>query len=131
MGRDSVTGLSVGLLAIAVMAAAPAPADAARLQAYVACGLDTFRSSHRCFIGAAPHAVFRDRSRLSRRYKVCIRGPGKRFRFCKRARQVGGLASQVNLLRFDPAVGTYTVKWFVREKRTSVRTWRFYFAPGD
>lgn len=131
MARRSLTGLSAGLLAIAVMAAAPASADAAKLRAYVSCSLDTFRPSHLCLIGAAPHAVFRDRSRLSRRYKVCVRGPGRRFRFCKRARQVGGLASQVNLLRFDPAVGNYTVKWFVRGKRTSVRSWRFYFAPGD
>ena len=131
MARRSVTGLFAALLTIVVVLATASSADAGRLRAYVSCGLDTFRPSHRCVIGAAPQAVFRDRSRLSRRYKVCIRGPGRRFRFCERARQVAGLASQVDLLRFHPAVGTYTVKWFVRGKRTSVRTWRFYFARGD
>lgn len=132
MARRCSTGLSLALIAIVIGGAvAPTSAEARRLRAYVSCGIDTFRPSHHCFIGDAPHAVFRDSSRLSRRYKVCVRGPGRRFRFCRRARQVGGLASQVNLLRFDPEVGTYTVRWFVRGRRTSVRSWRFYFAPGD
>lgn len=129
--RRWVTGLSLAVIAIAAAGAVPASAEARRLRAYVSCSLDTFRPSHHCFIGSVPHAVFRDTSRLSRRYKVCVRGPGRRFRFCKRARQLAGLASQVNLLRFDAEIGTYTVKWFVRGKRTSVRTWRFYFARGD
>jgi hypothetical protein len=91
----------------------------------------SFRPSHYCYIGDAPHAVFHDRSRDFRRYKVCLKGPGSRFRFCQRARQEGGRPSQVNLLRFDEEIGTYTVKWFVPNRRTSVRTWTFYFAQGD
>ena len=130
--RRSAVRLALLVTATALIGClAPPTAQAGRLRAYVACSLDSFRISHRCFVGDAPQAVFRDRSRLSRRYKVCVRGPGRRFRFCKRARQVGGLASQVDVLRFRPAVGTYTVKWFVREQRESVRTWRFYLAPGD
>jgi hypothetical protein len=102
---------------------------APRLRAYVSCGVSSFRPSHYCFIGDAPHAVFYDASHSSRRYKVCLRGPGGRF--CVRARQRGGNASQVNLLRFNERIGTYTVKWFVRGKRGSVRSWNFYFAQGD
>jgi hypothetical protein len=117
-----VVGLAVGSLAT------PAAAHV-RARAYVSCGVDSFRPSHYCYIGDAPHAVFRDAAHDARRYKVCLRGPGGRF--CVRARQSGGRRSQVNLLRFNEAVGTYTVKWFVRGERRSVRTWRFFFAPGD
>lgn len=98
-------------------------------RAYVSCGVDSFRPSHYCYIGDAPHAVFRDAAHGSRRYKVCLRGPSARF--CVRTRQSGGRRSQVNLLRFQEAIGNYTVKWFVPGKRGSVRTWRFYFAQGD
>jgi hypothetical protein len=124
--------VSVVSVIIAVAgAAAPGSAEARRLNAYVSCGVDTFRPSHYCYIGDAPQAVFHDASRSSRRYKVCLRGPERKFRFCQRARQRGGRASQLNLLRFNEEIGTYTVKWFVPEKQTSVRTWRFYFARGD
>ena len=107
-----------------------APAGAhVRAHAYVSCGVDSFRSSHNCFIGDDPHAVFRDSAHTARRYKVCVRGP--QARFCRRARQRGGRRSQVSLLSGNEAVGWHTVKWFVRGKRGSVRTWRFYFNPGD
>jgi hypothetical protein len=108
--------------------AAPAMAHV-DARAYVSCGVDSFRSSHHCYIGDAPHAVFRDAAHSSRRYKVCLRGPATRF--CVRARQRNGKRSQVNLLRFQEAIGTYTVKWFVPGKRGSVRSWQFYFAQGD
>jgi hypothetical protein len=111
-----------------LIGAAPASGHV-KARAYVSCGVDSFRPSHRCYIGDAPHAVFRDTAHLTRRYKVCIRGPGARF--CVRAKQRDGQRSQVNLLRFQEVIGTYTVKWFVPGHQGSVRTWRFYFARGD
>ena len=127
MSPRSVTMLF--LMAVSVVAA-PAPAAAhVDARAYVSCGVGSFRPSHYCNIGAAPHAVFRDIAHSSRLYKVCLRGPGGRF--CVRARQRDGRRSQVNLLRFQEAIGTYTVKWFVPGKRRSVRTWTFFFAQGD
>jgi hypothetical protein len=133
MNSKGMIGLGTVVLMMVVwllMLISTASADAhVQARAYVACGVDSFRPSHRCYIGDAPHAVFRDRVHLSRRYKVCLRGPG--VRFCVRARQRGGRRSQVNLLRFRERIGTYTVKWFVPGRRGSVRTWRFYFARGD
>ena len=113
--------------------AGPAPdADAhVDARAYVTCGFEPSPALHWCQIGDAPHAWFRDGAHRSRRYKVCVRGPGTRFRFCILARQRGGRPSAVNLLRFQEAVGTYTVRWFVPGRSTPVRVWRFYFAIGD
>ena len=117
------------LVCTAVAAAAPG-AEAKRFHAYVSCGVGTFRPSHTCFIGDLPHAVFRDSARRSKRYKVCVRGPGRRFRFCKRRRQRRGRSSQVPLPYSGAGtVGTWTVKWWVRGRRHSIRTWRFHWAP--
>jgi hypothetical protein len=117
-----LTALVVGLCSV--------PADAhVRAHAYVSCGVGTFLPSHSCPIGDDPHAVFRDSAHRSRNYKVCMRGP--QVHFCKRARQRGGRRSQVSLLTGNESIGWHTVKWFVRGKRKSVRTWNFYFSQGD
>jgi hypothetical protein len=125
--RRSLIALALSSLALL---ASTAPASAhVRAHAYVSCGVDSFRPSHNCFIGDDPHAVFRDSAHNTRRYKVCVRGP--QARFCRRATQRGGQRSQVSLLTGDETVGWHTVKWFVRGRRGSVRTWRFYFNVGD
>jgi hypothetical protein len=117
------------LLVALSLAVEPTAAQAKRFRTFVSCGVGSFQPSRTCSIGAAPHAVLRDRSGHGARYRVCLRGPGSKFRFCDRARARGGQFSEVNLLRFDEEIGTYTVIWRNRGRR--VGKWTFYFSRGD
>jgi len=124
-------GLLAGLVAVFLVAAAPA--EAAHFRAYVSCGAKAKHASAFCFEGDHPVAAFRafDKARVP--YKLCFRQAGERQRCRDRRTRKPGQLSRTG---FDiDGSGKYKLAWFangraVDRDKLVVRE-RALFSVGD
>jgi hypothetical protein len=111
--------LSAMLLAIALLAsAAPATAEAAAYQHYVACGVSqNAKAKHKCPKKAKKGAFFKS-LKADVNYSVCVKFPtGKNI--CAKAQPATQGTLYVNKITSN-IPGKHQVSWFVEGKRVGV-----------
>ncbi len=127
------TAVAAVLVALALLAAAAAPATAKHFRSYASCGSGGQHAARFCFEGHHPVAVLRafDKGRV--RYRFCFRKAGDRQHCRDRHTHKPGSVSRT---RFDlDGSGKYKLAWFVNGRAVDrdklVIRERAVFAVGD
>lgn len=109
---------AIGLTAVLLAGAAPASAEGAAFQKYVACGLSKkAKPSHRCAKWRKKGAFFRS-NRADVFYTVCVRFPTRKSLCAPRQEAIRGTLYVNKISTNIP--GRHRVAWFVKGKRVGL-----------
>ena len=109
--------LTAVLLGTALLASAPASADAAAYQHYVACGVSqNAKPSHSCPAGSKKGAFFKSSLEGLVYYTVCVKFPTKTKPLCAESQEAKQGVLYLNKIT-STIPGMHKVTWFVEGKR--------------